>query len=434
MIRLSVREWETVPVLETGAHGSVSRTIANQLLGAARAVGGRESAILVDRYKVLQAQQVVGVVATPSVTLEILPKIDALTHPETRANLVHMLAAVFDLKVSSGRLTELGWQQRNLLEVLIRLFCEQLFEVVRRGLPRRYVDEEADLAVLRGRLDVQRQLTRLVSSPGRLACRYQELSPDIALNQIMKAAVSRLLQISRSAHNQRALMELAFAFSDVAAIPIRRLPWASVVIDRSNTAWAAVLSFARLILGRKFQTTSIGQSNGFSLLFEMNVLFEEYIGRVLQSALEGTGLDVRLQGPYGYALSEEDGTPRFRTIPDVVVSSKGRAVIVLDTKWKSLVAPSADTRRGISQADVYQMIAYAHVYQCKRLVLLYPHRNELDCAEGSICSYRITGTDDLTLTVASIALSDLGQVKEKLRVMVQNEINGAQALAAGVAA
>ncbi len=434
MIRLTLREWESVPVLETGAEGSVSRAMANQLLSATRIFRTSEPAVLVDRYRALQAQQVVGVVATSNATLEILPKIDALARPQTREKLVHMLATVFDLKISSGQLADLGWQQKDLLEILIRLFCEQLLGLVRLGLPRRYVDEEDDLAILRGRLDVQRQLTRLIASPGRLACRYQELSSDIALNQIMKAAVTRLLQFSRSAHNQRALMELAFAFSDVAVVPINRLPWARVVIDRSNTAWASVLGFARLILGRMFQTTNLGEGRGFSLLFEMNVLFEEYIGRLLEPALEGTGLDVRLQGPHGYLLSENDGTPRFRTVPDVVVSNKGKAVLVLDTKWKSLTAPSADPKRGISQADVYQMIAYARVYECKRLMLLYPHHGALDCPEGQVCTYNISGLDELSLSIASISLSNLAGLKDRLRAVVLNGIDDGTELAAEAAA
>jgi 5-methylcytosine-specific restriction enzyme subunit McrC len=48
-----------------------------------------------------------------------------------------------------------------------------------------------------------------------LACRFDELSPDNALNRIMKAAVTRLLQISRAPENQRRLRELSFAFADV---------------------------------------------------------------------------------------------------------------------------------------------------------------------------------------------------------------------------
>ena len=94
---------------------------------------------MVNGHKRLRAQQVVGVLASPLATLEILPKIDGLESEGVRRNLIHMLARVFDLDVDSGAMVDLGWQRNDLLEILIRLFCNKLFEAVHRGLPRRYV-------------------------------------------------------------------------------------------------------------------------------------------------------------------------------------------------------------------------------------------------------------------------------------------------------
>jgi hypothetical protein len=64
--------------------------------------------------------------------------------------------------------------------------------------------------------------------------------------------------------------------------------------------------------GDRFQTTSSGDGRGFSLMFEMNTLFEEYIGRTLRRVLVGTGLDVRLQGPQDHALIDDDFTPESK--------------------------------------------------------------------------------------------------------------------------
>ena len=89
---------------------------------------------------------------------------------------------------------------------------------------------------MRGRLDVRRQFTVLASSPQRLACRYEELSPDIALNQIMRAALARLSGLARAPENQRRLRELALAFADVAVVSVNRLPWDRVALDRTNSA------------------------------------------------------------------------------------------------------------------------------------------------------------------------------------------------------
>ena len=122
-----------------------------------------------------------------------------------------MLAVALDLDVAVGAEAELGWQRQDLLEILIGLFSRKLMDAMRRGMPRRYMGCEEDLPALRGRLDVTRQFTTLAANPRRLACRYDALSSDIALNQIMKAAVVRRSRIARTTANRRRLSELAFA-------------------------------------------------------------------------------------------------------------------------------------------------------------------------------------------------------------------------------
>ncbi|EMD81817.1 McrBC 5-methylcytosine restriction system component [Pacificimonas flava] len=423
MIRRSVREWDYIPIEEPGP-GSFSRAVADRVVECAAAVRTASldgERILVNHPKKLRAQQVVGVIAADGVTLEILPKIDGNeSDAAARRSLVHMLAVVLDLDIVEGGLTDLGWQRDDLLEILIRLFCDRLFEALHRGLPRRYVPHEDDLAALRGRLDVKRQFTVLAASPQRLACRFDELSADIALNQIMKAAVTKLTKVARAPENQRRLAELSFAFADITAVPVKALPWHQVVIDRTNRSWAQLLSLAKLLLGDRFQTTSSGDARGFSLLFEMNKLFEEFVGRSLVRALAGTGFEVRLQGPRGYALADlQTGQNRFATKPDITVSARGTPMLVIDTKWKRLRGVIDDPKYGVGQADVYQMMAYAHVYQCERLLLLYPHHPGLGSeAAGLTCVHRINGTDDSRIAVGTLSLSNpkaaVGQLRDLL--------------------
>jgi 5-methylcytosine-specific restriction enzyme subunit McrC len=409
MIRRSVREWDYIPIEEPGP-GSFSRAAADRVVecaAAVRSAGLDGERILINHPKKLRAQQVIGVIAADDVTLEILPKIDGEeSDAAARRSLVHMLAVVLDLDIVEGG--------------LIRLFCDRLFEALHRGLPRRYVPHEDDLAALRGRLDVKRQFTVLAASPQRLACRFDELSADIPLNQIMKAAVTKLAKIARAPENQRRLAELSFAFADITSVPAKALPWDQVVIDRTNRSWAQLLSLAKLLLGERFQTTSSGDARGFSLLFEMNKLFEEFVGRSLARALAGTGFEVRLQGPRGYALADlQTGQNRFATKPDITIASRGAPLLVIDTKWKRLKGAIDDPKYGVGQADVYQMMAYAHVYQCERLLLLYPHHAGLGSeAAGLTCVHQINGTDDSRIAVGTLSLSNpkaaVGQLRDLL--------------------
>jgi 5-methylcytosine-specific restriction enzyme subunit McrC len=131
----------------------------------------------------------------------------------------------------------------------------------------------------------------------------------------MRAAVDLLSRIARAPGNQRRLAELTFAFADVSVIPINQLPWDRVILDRTNMAWTTLLKFAKLLLSQRFQTTSTGYAPGFSLLFEMNTLFEEYVGRTLRRVLVGSGLDVHLQGPRDHALSRIMGHAGSPPVP-----------------------------------------------------------------------------------------------------------------------
>lgn len=149
----------------------------------------------------------------------------------------------------------------------------------------------------------------------------------------------------------------------------------------------------------------------------MNKLFEEFVGRSLARALAGTGYEVRLQGPRGYALADvQTGQNRFATKPDITIARQGSPVLVIDTKWKRLKGAIDDPKYGVGQADVYQMMAYAHVYRCERLLLLYPHHAGLGSEEaGLTCVHRINGTNDSRIGVATLSLSNPKAAVEYLR-------------------
>ncbi|WP_054508495.1 McrC family protein [Caulobacter vibrioides] len=416
MIRRTVLEWGSLPYGK--GSDAICESAADRLVAVARAspMGGKDGgSILIHGRRALGARQVVGVLAADGVTLEILPKIDvsgadgAAAHGQIRRRLVHMLAVALDLDIASGAMTELSWQKETLLEILIGLFARKLADEVRKGMPRRYLAHEDDLTTLRGQLDVTRQFTTLIARPDRLACRYDDLSPDILLNQIMKATVDRLIRASASAENQRRLRELAFFYADIRSLRPSALAWDGLILDRTNNRWRDLVELARLLLGHRFQTTSSGSQNGFSLTFDMSRLFEAYVARSLKRAFSGTELTVHAQGGRLYCLEDaETGTGRFMTKPDILVKRKGKVELIIDTKWKRISRAVDDPKRGVSQADVYQMMAYSQLYQCPELLLLYPHHRGLgeDAGVMSIHSIRTTSS---WLRTATIDLTDASQ-------------------------
>ena len=150
--------------------------------------------------------------------------------------------------------------------------------------------------------------------------------------------------------------------------------------------------------------------------------FEEFVGRTIKRALSGTNLRVDLQGPQGYALiDQKTNARRFATRPDIVISRNGQPLLVIDTKWKRLKGAIDDRKRGVGQADVYQMMAYAHVYDCKRLILLYPHHHELAEEEGMLAIHQIANKVDSLIGIATVDLVDPRKVRSLLRNLLLNK-------------
>lgn len=430
MTHLSIREWNRVSVHNGGGPapvGHFTRIQANALIRIARehSLGGEEgTGILRDHYQHLTAQQMVGVIAANGCSLEILPKIEVEgcgDEMQVRRRLVHMLNVALDLDIGEGATTTMARQNETLLDVLIRSFSERLLVHARTGLPREYVACEADLPHLRGRLDVPRQFTANAVRPDRLACRFDALSPDVALMQVMKACVVFLRRFARTPATQRQLDKLRFLFSDVSDVQPRDLPWKRVRIDRTSRRWEVLYRLAQLFLKREWQAThhSSKSAEGITLLFPMNDLFEAYVAAQLSRALRGTDLSVQSQGGRLYCLLEDgtEGKSRFQTKPDLLIKRGAKVVTVADTKWKRLSPETDDPKRGISQADVYQMMAYGRLYSCSDLVLIYPFHDALGSSEIE-AGYAITNTDD-RLKVASINVAtDQQNVQQRLRKLV----------------
>ena len=424
MTRWTIREWERIATIPEPA--------ALRLAAAARAstlAGSNGSGVLEHTRKDLRARGVVGMVSASGCQLEILPKIEggdeaALPEDATlRRRLVHMLAIARDLPIDAGALAHLGRQHETILEILIRLFCNRLADAVRHGLPRRYIGAEEDLPVLRGRLDVTRQFSVLAASPQHLACRFDMLSPDIPLNQAMKAAVTRLAGIAQAPDNQTALRALTFCYADIADIPPAAVRWDAIVLDRTNERWRSLVALARLLLGDRHQDTSSGPTEGHALLFDMNKLFEEFIARLLRRAVAGRGSRVIVQGGHKNCLYDgEKGL--FRTRPDIIIRNADGVRLIIDTKWKAIASQIDDPKQGVAQADVYQLMAYGQLYDCPHMMLLYPHHRALGPVE--LCrNLDIAPRDGRSrLSVATVDVtSSIVNISNRLDALVASRTN-----------
>ena len=402
----TVREWGHLPIGEEGVSEPTARRLLLLSERATRQLRVPQPVLARTTRPSLRAGQVVGVLAVPGASVEILPKID---RPDSavRKALVHMLSVAYGLPVADNEFALLAAQDETLLEFLVGVFADRLLTAVRRGLPHRYRLRQDDLPLLRGKLDISRQIARHVVRPDLLACNFDELSVDTPLNRVLKAAVVRLGAATRHAANARRLAELSarLEFVGESHAPLRE----PVTLDRTNIAFHHLYAWSRLFLSGTWQSTTTGANAGVALLFPMNDLFETFVGRVMKAVLAPGA--TRLQPTGRYALTGRDQS-MFALRPDIIVDDD----IVIDTKWKQL---NPDDRVvGVEQSDVYQTLAYAHAYEARRVVLLYPWHPGLP-APGIYRRWRIAATS-IAFDIATVDIGRPDSVPKALREIIED--------------
>ncbi|GAW97617.1 MULTISPECIES: McrC family protein [Colwellia] len=340
----------------------------------------------IDNCDVLQVKNYAGVLFTPDGTqIEVLPKVAKKNSGEHRAqhaqdSLLNMLKTLKSFRHLKTNNANLAKNKMPLLEVFISQFLSSVNELIKRGMRSDYVRCEDNLAFLKGKLLVGKQVQHNFINKHKFYVEYDEYLQDRPVNRLIHSALKKVSGYSRSANNQKLTQELLFAFADIPLSSNIKNDFASIKLDRGMNYYETPLAWARLILDGFSPLTMQGKNNAFSLLFPMEAVFESYVASILRKQVPD-GLRLKTQASSKY-LVKHKGKYRFQLQPDLLLhhasgEKKGQNACVLDTKWK-LVSDNSEAdekaKYGLSQSDFYQMFAYGHKYLNGEgeLFLIYP--------------------------------------------------------------
>ena len=315
--------------------------------------------------KFIQARNYVGVLQTKSgLTIEILPKIaDKNDAERSKAVFIKMLRTLKNFPFKSSNLASLKTQNLPLLEIFISMFLCELEALVKRGIKSDYVALEENLNFLKGKLNINEQIKRNSIHKERFYVEYNEFLSDIKINRIIKTTLKFLYKKSNSSKNQQKIRELLFIFDEVLECEDYKNFFAKLVINRQVKHYEQTLLWCKIFLLNNSFTPHKGDDLSFALLFDMNALFESYVGNFIKKSFPGTILQHSEKHLVEYPKS-------FKLRPDIFLKDK----FIADTKWKIIRQDNKENEEKykISQADLYQLYAYGKKYECGRLYLIYP--------------------------------------------------------------
>jgi len=377
---ITVIEHESVPIVH-------SRTSGQKELGEkhsdllAKLKGKLPSKAWYRGNREIKFASYCGVISLGNLSIEILPKIHGIEADDVESSrkvLVHMLYRARHLKLTRAGTAGINLQKRFLLDIFILHFCEQLHAQLTRGMIQKYVRREENLNVLRGKLKIGEHLKRNLAHGERLFCQYDELSTDNVYNQILKHVLGIMLKKAKGIRALQHVSELLTRFepiSDFATDATTAVN--SLSFDRMTNRYEQIFEQCGFFLRRFYPGVTTGEKDCLALLFDMNRLFEAYVGVELREETKGKNISIREQGPQKYFAKREDsGKPIFMMKPDFSFLNKsGNPVAIADAKWK--VLDSEEKKLGITQSDMYQIGSYASRYGARNLALFYPMQEKL---------------------------------------------------------
>ncbi|WP_135230615.1 McrC family protein [Deinococcus fonticola] len=370
----------------------------------------------------LRLRQWVGVIrVSTGATLEILPKTherSGNTDTETaieqsRALLVRMLAAAGE-NYRTALPADLDPARMPLFEVVLRYALEILKTAIRRGIPHTYLNVEEERIGLRGRLNTPRQANQPPYRAHLLHVSYDEFLPDRPEPRLVRLALERIARHTLRSDNRRIARELLASLEGVPSSREVKKDFQAWELERGYAHFTPAKSVCKLILEELNPLTAGERSRATAVLFDMNVIFEEYIAELLRKQNPEWTVKTQEKGKsLGHRLNADGskGKAAFPIRPDLLLEHPTRPLIVADTKWKRL-SPDKLTTLGVSNADAYQMVAYSEIFQStsqtREVWLVYPWVP--DIPTGPL-NFKVASGQTLRLV-----LVDLAQVTPTLNI------------------
>ena len=326
-------------------------------------------------YNRLKFINYVGIIVVENLIIEILPKI-SLTNDivKDREMLIFMLSKCNKISVDINEMLNSNLIKQPLLEILSKIFSEKLLKELRKGVFSEYVSQEESLNKIKGKLMLTQNIRENAMNKTKVYCKYDEFTENNLFNVILKRAINVVLIMIHNDNLKKELNIVKSIFQDVDDIYIQESIINNYKLNKANERFIECFTLAKMILLNSSMDKSLGKEKGFSILFEMNYLYEEYIGVLLKEVLNDKAVYVNTQEKSEYLLwNIQKERNEVALKPDIIIYKNDKPKIILDTKWKSAVWGEREVYK---QNDIYQMYAYITSYiECEKCILLYPKLN-----------------------------------------------------------
>lgn len=329
-------------------------------------------------YNGIQFNSYVGIIQIGGITIEILPKADRNTDSTQKEKdtwqgvLLNMLRICKKIQIDTVSETQLKKRYHSILNAYFEMYLDEIEQLIKRGFIKKYRKRQSNKLALKGKMVFSKNLQKNIVHKERFYCEHSEYDKNHLIHQILLEGLNVLESLKTSFLSDR-INRLKFQFDAIEKKTITNTHFKKIVINRKSKPYERALNIAKMLILNYSPNISYRQDNMLTLLFDMNVLWEEYIFRILhKNKPENT--TVSFQNKKDFWKSSN----RTKTIrPDIVITENNtHTTYVIDTKWKIRDNNNPDDN------DLKQMFVYNLHWQSEKSLLLFPKTYQTDSNYG----------------------------------------------------
>ena len=310
----------------------------------------------------------VGVIQVGKKVIEVLPKIDKNTDPDSghwQHILIDMLKVVSGFNARAPGYSDLKLKSNTILEMYFEIFINEVEYLVRTGMVRKYHKDESNQNALKGRLIFSKQIQKNLVHQERFFTRNTVYDHEHVWHVILYQAIMLIKKLCKNASLHSRIGQLELTFPKMPGMQISAKTFDRLIYNRQTERYKKAIEIARLLLLNYHPDIRSGHHNVLALMFNMNDLWERFVYCSLRKHLGPKGeYSLSAQKKHPFWVEERHGV---QIKPDLEVSNiETKEKWIWDTKWK---IPTNGTP---SSGDLQQMYTYAGILQSHKVALVYP--------------------------------------------------------------
>ncbi|MDA8980019.1 McrC family protein [Chitinophagales bacterium] len=323
----------------------------------------------------LKSNKYVGVIHYEGNKINLLPKIFFDSEKEYQTNEVNQIQNHILWWLSYCRKIKfpnyqasLGSAKSDFFEVLIYLFSKYTRELLNSSIYQQYEEVNRELSFIKGRLNTNEYINENLSKGKwhKLNCTYDAFVFDNEFNRIIKYVTTILFNVTSSQENKKNLREILFILDEVSDERATAEQCSRISFNPMFGEFETVRDYCQLFLTNCISFDYKNDLKLFAFLLPMEYVFEDFIFGFIDKELEKVTAKAQRSDTY------LDEGKSFNLKPDLWLKTDHKSLIA-DTKYKIVYSDEKNPKKGISQNDLYQMLAYAVRFEVDEIILFYPN-------------------------------------------------------------